>query len=106
MDTIKIKDIELETRLGVPKEERTKPQRVLVSVKLSADTKEAAAAQENVTKAQFESKLTENRLGLASNLARIRQKIGSDAGSEEIRRELDRVLDGLIDPGSIDARIK
>lgn len=70
------------------------------------DTKEAAVAQENVTKAKFGSKLTENRLGLAANLTRLRQKIGSDTDLEEIRRELDKVLDGLIDTGSIDARIK
>ena len=68
------------------------------------DTREATAAHEQVAKAQFESQLTENRLSLASNLTRLRQRIGADADSAEIRRELDSVLDGLIDPGSTGAR--
>ena len=51
------------------------------------DTREATAAHEQVAKAQFESQLTENRLSLASNLTRLRQRIGADADSAEIRRE-------------------
>lgn len=43
MDTITITDLEIWTRIGVPDAERTKEQRLLVSVCMHLDTKQAAA---------------------------------------------------------------
>jgi FolB domain-containing protein len=44
MDTIVIEDLEVSFRVGVPDEERAAPQRLLISVELDLDTREAAAA--------------------------------------------------------------
>ena len=42
MDTLTIKDLEVWTHIGVPDEERTQEQRLLVSIDLFLDTKESA----------------------------------------------------------------
>ncbi|MDA1208852.1 MAG: dihydroneopterin aldolase [bacterium] len=48
-DVITIHDLEIWTHIGVPESERASPQRVLVSVELSLDTKEAGQS-DDVTK--------------------------------------------------------
>jgi hypothetical protein len=60
------------------------------------DGKETTAAQEQAARAQFESQLTQNRLSLASNLTKIQQKLGSGASPEELKQELDKIMNNLI----------
>ena len=43
MDLITITNLELETRIGVPDEERATPQRIVVSMEITTDTRETAA---------------------------------------------------------------
>ena len=46
MDKIVITDLEVWARIGVPDEERAKPQKLLVSVELGTDFSEAAASDD------------------------------------------------------------
>lgn len=46
MDTIVIKNLEVRFRVGVPDEERARPQRLLISVELELDTRAAAAVDD------------------------------------------------------------
>ena len=46
MDTIVIKDLEVQFRMGVPDEERAQPQRLLISVEMELDVRSAAAADD------------------------------------------------------------
>jgi 7,8-dihydroneopterin aldolase/epimerase/oxygenase len=46
MDTIIIRDLEVLYRVGVPDEERSKPQRLLLSVEMAHDIRNAAATDD------------------------------------------------------------
>lgn len=46
MDTICIRDIEVQFRVGVPEEERARPQRLLISVEMDLDFRAAAASDD------------------------------------------------------------
>jgi FolB domain-containing protein len=46
MDTITIKDLSVLCRIGVPDEERAKPQRLLVTVEMSGDFSRAAQSDD------------------------------------------------------------
>jgi FolB domain-containing protein len=46
MDTILIQDLEVHYRVGVPDAERADPQRLLLSLKISSDFREAAIADD------------------------------------------------------------
>lgn len=60
------------------------------------DGREIAASQGQAIKAQYESQINEHRLNLAASLTRIQQKFGSTNDPEEMKRELDKVLNDLI----------
>lgn len=46
MDTICIRDIEVQFRVGVPEEERARPQRLLISVEMDLDFRVAVASDD------------------------------------------------------------
>jgi hypothetical protein len=68
------------------------------------NSKEAMAAQEQAARAQFQSRLMQNRINLASNLTRLQQKLDSGAAPEELKQELDQVLNDLIPAGSFEGQ--
>ncbi len=45
-DSITLRDLELRTRLGVTQEERKEPQRVLLTIDMTVDTRAAAASDD------------------------------------------------------------
>ena len=48
-DVISIAEIEVQSRIGVPEEERAHPQRLLISVELETDVSAAAKAESSST---------------------------------------------------------
>lgn len=46
MDTLTIHDLEVSSRIGVPEEERQKPQRLLVTVECAFDARKASASDD------------------------------------------------------------
>ena len=60
------------------------------------DTKDQMVAQEQATRAQYESRITQDRLSLAANLTRLQQRLGSDADPEAVKQELDKLLSTLV----------
>ena len=60
------------------------------------DTKDQMAAQDQAARSQYESQLTQNRLALAASLTRLQQRLGPDANPEELKQELDKLLNTLV----------
>ena len=71
---------------------------------IRGDPREMAAASEQAANARVTGQLAEYRLNLAGKVTKLQQRIGSDASPEEVRQELDRMLNELIpDEGRDDA---
>jgi hypothetical protein len=68
------------------------------------NSREATVAQEQAARAQLQSRLMQNRINLASNLTRLQQKLDSVAAPEELRQELDQVLNNLIPADSFEGQ--
>jgi hypothetical protein len=70
------------------------------------DNRENAAVLDQATKAQYQSQLAAQRLTLAANLTGIQQKIDRTGDSEELKRELDRVVSGLLPQNNFEDQIQ
>jgi hypothetical protein len=66
------------------------------------DVKDVVAARDEAHRARYQSQLTETRLGLAASLSKVQQQISSGADPDQVKQELDRLLNNLVPSGSID----
>jgi len=99
-DTIVIRELEVRYHVGVPEEERTSPQRLLVTVEMAQDFS-AAAAADDVTKTIDYSAVSQRLLGfgegrswkLIEKLAiDIAEMILKDFGPERVLVEVQKFI--------------
>jgi len=79
-DSITIHELELWTRIGVPESERTDPQRILVSVELFLDTKDAGT-NDDVSKSINYADVAEEILELAKTERKTIECLAQDIAS-------------------------
>ena len=78
MDKILINDLEVFYRVGVPDQERAKPQRLLVCVKMSRDLS-AAAASDDLTRSIDYYAVTQRLLGFGEGRTwKLLEKLAAD----------------------------
>ena len=76
-DTLSITDLELWTRIGVPREEREAEQRVLVTIEMSLDTR-AAAQSDDVKKSINYVDVAEDLRALAKTERKTIERLAED----------------------------
>lgn len=69
---------------------------------VKGDTRDIQAAQEASSKALAAEQEVQNRLALASRLTKLQQQIQSADVPQELKRELERIQNDLLTPGSYD----
>jgi len=80
MDKILINDLEVFYRVGVPDQERAKPQRLLVCVSMSRDLS-AAAASDDLTRSIDYYAVTQRLLGFGEGRTwKLLEKLAADIG--------------------------
>ena len=85
MDTITIKDQEVFFRVGVPDEERAKPQRLLISVAIEHDLRKAARTDDIVATINYYA-VTQRILALGENRSwRLIETLANDVAHEIIK---------------------
>lgn len=77
MDSIFLRGIECNTRIGVPAEERAKPQRILVDVELFLSTKTIAASDDIHDGIDY-AKVTEHVIELAKTERKTVERFAED----------------------------
>lgn len=78
MDSIFLKDIEVWTRIGVPDAERSKPQRLLVSIELFLDLKATGESDDVHTSINYKN-LTEAVVNLGNTERKTIERFAEDA---------------------------
>jgi dihydroneopterin aldolase len=85
MDSTLLHGIELWTRLGVPEEERTKPQRVLVNIELHASL-QAIARTDDVSEGIDYQKVVEVVLKLAKTERKTIERLAEDIAEALLKK--------------------
>lgn len=80
MDSIFLRGIDCNTRIGVPAEERTKPQRILVDVELFLSTKKIAASDDIHDGVDY-AKVTERVIALSRDERKTVERFAEDVAS-------------------------
>ncbi len=80
MDSIVLRGIECNTQIGVPADERAKPQRILVDVELFVSTKKIAAS-DNIHDGIDYANVTERVIALAKDERKTVERFAEDIAS-------------------------
>ena len=86
MDSIRINDLEVWTRIGVPDEERQAEQRLLVSVEVCVDTR-AAAKEDDVRQSINYVDVTEDIRALAATERKTIERLAEDIAQMILRND-------------------
>lgn len=89
MDVISIRDLRLETRIGVTEEERSAPQSVVVSLEINADLSRARSTDELSDTVDYHDVITRIATLARSSTVHLLEHLGEKIASEIAR--LDRV---------------